>query len=525
MKSEKDILQLRVSNIGETQKRINRVLGIAYLLALIMIVTWHATNFEESYIDKIIKRANKALEIEELRPLDDFLKSSSCCFRSFYYDFKNTLVTENEMKEYAEAFKKENEKYSYEIKMGIKNPIPVERLDEIIQAGKYKPYLAYWAKQDTLVAFLLSIDNYLNKYFWARYEHIRKGGNLNSFWSSMKYIGEDGDSILTMISIQIDTIKTAFERNVKIGYNPFLSNMDMILDGMPGRYWAFDDYSEGQLGSLIEVMEKLNYISHFKNIINNNHNTLDWAEESLASIMNKDDSTFGSDNQTINKYSNMHYYPLSFILNSNLFRSPDLPDSVRIRKFWLPKIAGSNKGSIFIEDDLINYYYPDYIQFLKEYKLDKISGIKTQRNILTTIRGNEKKNVQAIGIEISSHEIFYFIPLIALCFYILLLFLVYHLYKLANFDELECQGLQKHDIKFEVFKSPSCLALPLTIGIGVILLPSIISILLPLDQVLAHGKRGVLLNSYYSCSIMSVQIAASILLFIRWKKVFGLIAI
>lgn len=486
-----ELLKQRISNVNETQKRIHRLFGLIYLLFFLIMLTWYNTNFESSPLERNIQRFHQALKIEMLRPLDDFLKRTASCFHSYFFGYgKHGIVTHDDLKEYIKYYESENRRIESFIRYGLERPWPVRKMKELIQSEDHWNDCAFWAKQDTLVSFLFSLHYYLQHYFLSRLQ-AQYDGKIEQFWTATDSINIVVDSALGSLATRIDSLGKPFERSVKIGWNPFVSDLT-VRASLWGEHWSFDEYSKFDLNNLLCVLQKLNHVAWFKSEINRYKPLLFRVHGDLETILKQkiilDNIVFSHEKTDID------FHRLSIILNSPLLTDPDLPDSIQLPQ--LCNLTYTTSTLTPISDELLKAYFPGYIRIIEEFNIDKVGGVKTLKNILVSQRGTVKQKIQLLGGEISSRSILYFLPFACFCFYLLALWLMRHLGVLLRSDQERAipQALAP-SLRIELLKAPYFITLrPLWVNLIVIAIPALWIILILFDQMLTAGGRGIALN-------------------------------
>ena len=87
------ITDLRVDNIKSTQKSIQRLLSSIYVLFILVIIAWFASNFESTELSEKIDELDQALRIEELRRWDEYLYDIASCFDNYFFGNDGRLVS------------------------------------------------------------------------------------------------------------------------------------------------------------------------------------------------------------------------------------------------------------------------------------------------------------------------------------------------------------------------------------------------------------------------------------------------
>ena len=78
--------ELRIGNIRDTQKRIQRLLSLIYILCILLVVTWFSSNFESTELSEKIAELDQALIIEELEYWDDYEVEGASVYLYGTYD-------------------------------------------------------------------------------------------------------------------------------------------------------------------------------------------------------------------------------------------------------------------------------------------------------------------------------------------------------------------------------------------------------------------------------------------------------
>jgi hypothetical protein len=492
--------KLRLSNVSETQKRIQRLFSLVYLVFFLVMLTWYNTNFEGSRLEEDIERLDKALEIEMLKPWDDFLERTASCFHSYFFGYgKGGVVTRAELKQYIEYYDSENKKAMGLVPLGLQRPWPVDEMRDLLDSEQQWRDCAFWAEQDTLVSFLFSMDVYLTRYFFERQRALYDAA-VEDFWADTDSINVVVDSVLCSLGAQIDTLKKPFEYAVKVGWNPFVGGATTFRRTVWGRHWSFDQYSYFDLNGLLSKLQKLNHISRFKEVVIKHRDALLRAagdlDKMLTRTVTRDSIRFSPEETDI------RFHDLYTILSSELLASPDLPDTTQPRQICDLKCAEPARKDL--GDELLEVYFPTYLQVLRDYNIDKVGGVKMLRNLLVSQRGSAKQKIHLLGAEISSRSILYFLPFFCLGLYLLTLLFIHHLRDLLQSDQKGVQLVSERSaLATEALKAPLLVLIrPIWLGLILVLLPGLGTVSILVDQTISAGGRGILLNTYFVCVLV-----------------------
>jgi hypothetical protein len=328
------------------------------------------------------------------------------------------------------------------------------------------------------------------------------------------------DSSLVVFNKKIDSIMGTFESGVRAGYNPIIQHNENLLDNLWGSYRNFEDYTEFELADLLMILERINCISEFKILFRNNYDLLAWASSDLDSIKNCRNNSFGNPDDKISDRSYLRYYPLRYILESKLFDTRGLSENIQLRKINNHKINATTTIPLLIGQNLLSNYYPSYLNFIEKYNQTNVSTIQSLKEILLKWRGNDKRSIQAVGLEISSRAIFYIIPLIFVLLNIILILLLAHLSNIICGNAGYLKENTFLEIRDEIFRHPNLhiFNMPI-IGFMAIFLPMATVITIPLIQLFSKGARGVELNTFYMLLITLIQFGLICLLIINYLKI------
>jgi len=489
-----NLLKLRLENVHETQKRIQRLFGLMYLLFLLVVLTWYNTNFEGSPLEKDIERVEKALTIEMLRPWDNFLRRTASCFHSYFFGYsKHGVVTQSDLKGYIEYYESENKKQADLISLGLQRPWPVDEMKDLLDSEEQWQNCAFWARQDTLVSFLFSLHLYLERY---RIERLRAyyDRSIEKFWAETDSVNAPVDSVLVSLAAKIDSLRKPLERPVTFGMHPIVSGLRNWAT-IWGELWSFNEYTRFDLNDLLLTLQKLNHVSWFKKEVTKHRDILLRVQGDLDSILRR--TTIPDSLRFFREKTGIQFHELSTILSSGLLALHDLPDSVQLPHLC-SLVYGHLADGIIGDTMLLEVYFPTYVQALEEFNIDKVSGVKTLQNILVSQRGNAKQKIQMLGAEISSRSIFYFLPTICLALYLLAVLLMRHLCVLIRVGQDELwEKSHATTLPIEALKAPLLFTVrPNWAGLLLILLPGFGTVGVLIDQMILAGGRGIVLNSY-----------------------------
>lgn len=503
-------LNLRLSNISETWKRIQRLFGLIYLLFLLVALTWYNINFESSQLERDIERVEKALTIERLKPWDDFLERTASCFHFYFFGFgKGGVVTQSDLKNYIGYYESENRTQGDLISLGLQKALPVDKMKDLLDSEEHWQDCTFWAQQDTLVSYLLSLDYYLTMYFIQRLQAVYQD-SLEDFYAGTHSINATVNSVLCSLGARIDSLKKPFEYSVRVGWNPFVGIT--IATTLWGRQGSFDDYSYFDLNGLLSKLQKLNHVSRFKKEVVNHRDLLLRVQGDLDDILTR--TTIRDSIRFSREETDIRFHDLSTILRSPLLTLPDLPDSIQ-----LPRISDLTYADLAareIGDELLKVYFPDYLQVLKDYKGDKVGAVKMWRNFLVSQRGTAKQKIQLLGAEISSISIFYFLPLICWSLYVLTVLFMYHLRTLLQPDQDQCWAKSQVTLPIEALKAPLLFTVrPNCLGLLLILLPGVGTVLILIDQMISAGGRGIVLSRYFVLALILLYLVVIVCL---WRS-------
>jgi hypothetical protein len=488
-----ELLNLRLSNVRETQKRIERLFGLMYLLFLLVMLTWYNINFEGSPLERDIERVEKALTIEMLRPWDNFLRRTASCFHSYFFGYsKNGVVTQSDLKGYIEYYESENKKQADLISLGLQRPWPVDKMKDLLDSEEQWQNCAFWARQDTLVSFLFSLHLYLERY-WIERLSAYYDRSIEKFWAETDSVNAVVDSVLVSLAAKVDSLRKPLERPVTFGMHPIVSGLRNRAT-IWGENWSFNEYTRFDLNELLSTLQKLNHVSWFKKEVTKHRAILLRVQGDLDSILRR--TTKPDSLRFFREKTGIQFHELSTILSSRLFTPDDLPDSLQLPH--LCSLAYGHLAATTIGDTLLEVYFPTYPQVLEEFNIDKVSGVKTLKNILVLQRGNAKQRIQLLGAEISSRSIFYFLPTICLALYLLAVLLMRHLCVLIRSGQDELwEKSHATTLPIEALKAPLLFTISLNwFGVFLILLPGFGTVGVLIDQMILAGGRGIVLNSY-----------------------------
>ena len=499
------LLDLRLSNISETQKRILRLFSFIYLLFFLVMLTWYNTNFESSPLEKNIERLEKALTVEMLKPLDNFLERTASCFPSFFSRFNEAgVVNQTELKRYIELGDNENKKQISSVAVGSQEHWPVDKMKDLLDSEQHWQDCAFWACQDTLISYLFSLNTYLESYFVEKMQAL-SAHRLQTFWATTHSIDASADSFLVYLSVKMDSLSKPFEYEVQVGWNPFEGGPGMNRTTLWwGRSGTFDDYSSYDLGNLLLILQKLNHVSWFKQEVIRHRDKLLSMQGDLDSILSSftsPDSIRFSDEKT-----DIRFYDLSTILKSSLLRSDNLADSLLHPE--LCNLSYSKLTGLGLSDTLLDVYFPGYKQVLVDFNIVKVGGIKVLKNIFVSQRGTAKQKIQVLGAEISSRSILYFLPILCLFLYFIVFLLLRLFLDLLKPDQ---HGLWEEtnlvSLQTEVLKVPLLITVrPSWIVSVLFLIPAFGTICILIDQMFFAGGRGIVLNMYIVSTLVVLQV-------------------
>ncbi len=427
-------LQARISNIVDTHKKISRIVTLLYLAALILLVTWFAVRFEGTELDHKIEGLDAALAVDSLRPWYEFLATSSSCFHHFYFGFEGGTVTKEDLQRYIITYQKENERREPFIGEESSSLYPIKKLTALIDSVEHWQRCTFWARQDSLVAFMFSLDYYLHAYFIGRTDAYFSN-RLDSFHATFDSMTAVTDSVLRRFATQLDSLKSPFEYAVQVGWNPFIENGEVLPELLWGRWKEFDSYAHFDVEQLVFSLQEMNHVSTFKSLVMQNMGVLTRCSKDLQRSL---DSRFKREQIRFSDGKNdIFFIDLDAILRSPLLKLPDLPDSIQPRKFSQLHLTYKNIYPRRL-DQLVRFYFPEYLACLNTYKLDQIDGLRNWRQTYAAQRGSVRQRVQSLGVEISSRIVFYVAPGIVLVFSLLLWILLLHLGRLtkSNGDEI-----------------------------------------------------------------------------------------
>jgi aromatic ring-cleaving dioxygenase len=160
-----DARELRLSNIAESQKKIQRLHALVYFVILLYSIAWFHAILGQNPIENEISRLDRALAVEELRPWDSFLHQTASCFHSHFYFNESGVVTREKLLQYIEHYKSENIRLDSLIAEREVYPYPLKRMHELLDSDDHWQDVIWWARQDTMLSFLgLGL-------FWTAYAH------------------------------------------------------------------------------------------------------------------------------------------------------------------------------------------------------------------------------------------------------------------------------------------------------------------------------------------------------------------
>lgn len=508
---DQNLRELRIDNIHNCQKKIQRLLSLIYVLFILTLVAWFSSNFESTELSDKIDELNRALKIEELKPWDDYSYKIASCFDKYFFGFDGRLVDKQRFKEYIDYYKKQNEELSPFIDAGEQGRYPIDKLNDIYDSDEHWSLFRFWSQQDTLVSYLFSLEYILSRYFRLRLSAIYDTG-LQPFLDDFEKINLYVDSALVTLWAKIDSIKEPFSYAIRVGWNPFLQGEDHNF-AMWGRWKEFDEYSYFDIEERIDFLHRLNKISLFKEVFKENRQLLEHIRSDLEEIVlggvNTDSVRFSR------KDSDIKFHNLEKIFSSQLWKLKELPDSIQKKRILNLGIEYKSIGYRGFRESL-DAFYPEFITTLDKYKLDRISGIKSLKNILKTQQSFGQQRLQAFGVEVSYYTVLLILPAIVLGLYILSVIFVYHLNRITS-DETYCIRTEE---TWELGNAPLIIMLrPTFLAIVLTNLPGALIAIIVIDQLGIFGNKSPFANGAYAIFYVLAMMSVSIWLTKNIKKI------
>jgi hypothetical protein len=498
------VLAIRLKNIERTQLGLQRLLILIYIFALILSFAWYNANFEVQKISRDISLLKNALNIEVLRPWFNFLKETHNCFHS-YYNFAggSGFVTKIELEKYIEQYEASNKKREQFIRLELDEPYPVSKLRELLNSETHWEHVTFWERQDTILSHMLSLSYYLSSFKALKFEAQLKD-SLDSFYHSYSNINRSTDSMLMAIGSFVDSLLEPVRPNVSLGLNPY----DMQGSAL-GNIWGwaddFKDLNTYGLGDLVYSLQVINSITIFKKYFDSVRHILNSVKSDLNIIlhsMNDEDSI-----KFTSQGTNLRFTNIDLILSSDIWKMNDLPDSI-----WLPGFAGSHKispysGLFTYKQNLLKESFPDFLEALKTYKIDKIDGLQNMTDIMLSRHNETKQQIYGTGFALTLNSIFYALPLVILCVYFLILLYFRHLRILKYSREI---GITVESFNYtyrEIAMAPLLWSLgSRKLGMILTLLPGAIVNLVLYSQLLLSKRSGVDLGLIFILPISTIYL-------------------
>jgi hypothetical protein len=470
-----------------------------------LVLTWYNTNFESSDIEEQVTVLDEALKIEKLRPWDNFLQVSASCFHSYFFGDEPGVVTKEDVQKYAQNLEAENKRRESFFLPGGSGPFPVNEVKSLLTSEDHWVYCKFWAQQETLVLYMTELRHCLIEYWFYKMDKLGSK-KADSFWVSLSSITPYVDSILMEFGTKIESLYKPFEYPVSVQWDPFESRMWSNVN-LWGPLKNFDEYTKFDLDAILLKLQKLNHLSRFKRELLNNQKVLSHSKADLEKIFRSGSA-----------------FKLDKIINSELLKSSDLPDSIQ-----LPSISNLVVGRAAIPpvgtDSFLSAYFPAYVKVLEDYKIDKVEGVKTLRNILASQKGNAKQKVQTLGVEISSKSIFYFLPALTFCFYFFVAILMWKLYNGLKNNWSFSEITDETKLKKEVTNSPSFIVItPKWVSFLLLLVPGVSIIATLLIQFIIQEKTGLIMNGIYIWAAIAIYLLMLCSITILRKKLESCIA-
>jgi hypothetical protein len=441
-------INLRSDNLKDSQKRIQRLITVIYLLMLVLFFAWYNINFEKRAIDEKISKFRAALKIEELIPWDKFLKSSASCFHEYYYpSSKRNVVTEEDLLEYIDYY--ENQVKRREPFIGYIDSSRIIKIRTIIDSTEHWNNVAFWARRDSLLSCLLSLDYYLTAYAIPRWSAFNND-SLPDFLNSLSSIGSREDSLLISLWAIIDSLQKPFEGHMKTGINLLFYPWGPAPIHLSGYQRAFDEYSRSDIIDLLYSLQLMNHLSIFDSTMQKNNRLLMKSKDDLDSLLYL--SPWDSD--SIPRKADFDFVKISDIIKFNYDNIARLDDDIQ-----LPYISDFstiyNRSFLNLYDGMLKKYFPEYTLMIEESKssIENVGTIRKFKERYIEEKALVEYKIQTFGLEISSRSVFYVVPSTTIVFYLVIILSYIHIRTLIYDFDKKASGLQ-YKYGYEVLNSP-----------------------------------------------------------------------